>query len=119
MWKSASFGLWLSPQLNNIGFKKILINLIAILNYHNTKMPVSLERKYGLMGIRNFLLTVLSFIPYFLIAQDYSYANYDSKDGLAGSTVYCADQDKDGFIWFGTETGRRVKVILFSGSFFF
>lgn len=38
-------------------------------------------------------------------SQDYTYTHYDAKDGLAGSTVYCADQDKDGFIWFGTETG--------------
>ncbi|MBS1597638.1 MAG: histidine kinase [Bacteroidetes bacterium] len=40
-----------------------------------------------------------------LLAQQYSYVNYDVKDGLAGSTVYSMVQDKDGFIWFGTETG--------------
>src|SRR5215831_14677590 len=38
-------------------------------------------------------------------AQEYSYSHYDTKDGLAGSTVYCGAQDKDGFLWFGTETG--------------
>ena len=43
--------------------------------------------------------------PGFLSAQDYSYINYGIKDGLAGSTVYCMVQDKDGFLWFGTETG--------------
>ncbi|HUP12567.1 MAG TPA: two-component regulator propeller domain-containing protein, partial [Niastella sp.] len=37
--------------------------------------------------------------------QEYSYSRYDSKEGLAGSTVYCVTQDRDGFMWFGTETG--------------
>jgi ligand-binding sensor domain-containing protein len=51
--------------------------------------------------------TVLFFCLWLLPghAQEYSYARYDSKDGLAGSTVYCMTQDKDGFIWFGTESG--------------
>lgn len=39
------------------------------------------------------------------MAQEYSYSHYDSKEGLAGSTVYCMTQDKEGFLWFGTETG--------------
>ena len=30
---------------------------------------------------------------------------YDTKDGLAGSTVYDMCQDQDGFMWFGTENG--------------
>src|SRR4051812_47095116 len=38
-------------------------------------------------------------------AQEYSYTQYNIKEGLAGSTVYCSVQDKDGFMWFGTETG--------------
>lgn len=38
-------------------------------------------------------------------AQEYSYVNYNIRDGLAGSVVYCMAQDHDGFIWFGTETG--------------
>lgn len=37
--------------------------------------------------------------------QEYSYAQYSVKDGLAGSVVYCGAEDKDGFLWFGTETG--------------
>lgn len=39
------------------------------------------------------------------MAQDYSYVNYNTREGLAGSVVYCAAQDHDGFMWFGTETG--------------
>ena len=37
--------------------------------------------------------------------QDFNYAHYDVKDGLAGSVVYCAAEDREGFLWFGTETG--------------
>src|SRR5258707_2691836 len=52
---------------------------------------------------------ILLFLCCFLFsltrAQDYSYTNYDIKEGLAGSVAYCAVQDKDGFIWIGTEPG--------------
>ena len=44
-------------------------------------------------------------IPRILLCQDLNYINYDTKDGLAGSTVYSMCQDKDGFIWFATENG--------------
>lgn len=40
-----------------------------------------------------------------LAGQEFSYTQFDGKDGLAGSVVYCSAQDKDGFLWFGTETG--------------
>jgi ligand-binding sensor domain-containing protein len=40
-----------------------------------------------------------------VFSQEYGYTHYDSKDGLAGVTVYCMAQDKDGFLWFGTEGG--------------
>jgi ligand-binding sensor domain-containing protein len=52
---------------------------------------------------------ILAFIvicfPFLIWGQDHSYAHYDVRDGLAGSTVYSMIQDKDGFIWFATETG--------------
>jgi ligand-binding sensor domain-containing protein/signal transduction histidine kinase len=38
-------------------------------------------------------------------AQQYSFVNYNIRDGLAGSVVYRMAQDHDGFIWFATETG--------------
>src|SRR5689334_25441049 len=40
-----------------------------------------------------------------LNAQSYSSVQYGTKDGLPSSTVYAITQDKDGFIWFGTENG--------------
>jgi len=56
--------------------------------------------KYSLFAIVIFLLYAFP-----VIAQEYSYTHYDSKDGLPSSTVYCMTQDKEGFMWFGTETG--------------
>src|SRR5882757_3455193 len=56
----------------------------------------------------------LTYLPYSSSAQEYSYTHYDIGDGLAGSVVYCITQDKDGFIWAGTETG----VSRFDGTHF-
>ncbi len=63
-------------------------------------------------NLRTFLLMLLC--PLFICGQEYSYTHYESKDGLAGSKVYCATQDKEGFLWFGTETG----VSRFDGTHF-
>jgi len=57
---------------------------------------------------------VLMSFSYSAAAQEYSYTHYDIGDGLAGSVVYCITQDKDGFIWTGTETG----VSRFDGTHF-
>ena len=59
------------------------------------------------------LFAALLFV-YHIHAQEYSYTQYNIKEGLAGSTVYCSVQDKDGFMWFGTETG----LSRFDGSHF-
>jgi ligand-binding sensor domain-containing protein len=37
--------------------------------------------------------------------QEYGFTHYDIGDGLASSTVYCITQDREGFIWVGTEAG--------------
>lgn len=55
-------------------------------------------------------LFALIFICLFLFSaeshgQEYNYYHYDVKDGLSGINVYSIAQDKDGFLWFGTETG--------------
>lgn len=58
------------------------------------------------MYVRKTALTVLLLICVVLvIGQEYNYVHYDTKDGLAGSTVYDLCQDKDGFMWFATENG--------------
>jgi ligand-binding sensor domain-containing protein len=60
------------------------------------------------------VLCLICYLPYSSRAQEYSYTHYDISDGLAGSTVYCITQDKEGFIWLGTETG----VSRFDGTHF-
>ncbi len=66
--------------------------------------------------MRKFLLltSLLFCLSNSTFPQEYSYTHYDISDGLAGSTVYCITQDKDGFIWAGTETG----VSRFDGTHF-
>jgi ligand-binding sensor domain-containing protein len=61
-------------------------------------------------------LTILTLLltSYSSFSQEYSYTHYDVADGLAGSTVYCIAQDRDGFIWAATETG----VSRFDGTHF-
>jgi len=44
-------------------------------------------------------------LPRLALSQEYSYSNYNIANGLAGSSVYCITQDKEGFIWLGTEAG--------------
>lgn len=51
------------------------------------------------------LLYLLFIICLKLPAQNFSYTHYGLKEGLAGSNVYAATQDNEGFIWFATETG--------------
>lgn len=65
--------------------------------------------------MRCFLCILLTLFTSFCVkGQQYSYTRYDINDGLAGSTVFCVLQDRQGFIWFGTETG----VSRFDGSNF-
>lgn len=58
--------------------------------------------------IRLFVIVVFS-VPavcaHNLRAQPYSSVHYDTRSGLPSNTVYDISQDKDGFIWFGTENG--------------
>jgi ligand-binding sensor domain-containing protein len=53
----------------------------------------------------NLYIIIFFFTPFASLAQELSYIHYDTKDGLAGSTVYDMCQDKVGFLWFATETG--------------
>jgi len=59
-------------------------------------------------------LALLMVLSPALAQEEYSYEHYDVAEGLAGSTVYCITQDKDGFIWTGTEAG----VSRFDGTHF-
>ncbi|WP_276479768.1 sensor histidine kinase [Paraflavitalea pollutisoli] len=52
-----------------------------------------------------FLIFCALFAPTATSGQEYNYIRYDTKDGLAGSTIYDMVQDQDGYIWFATEAG--------------
>jgi len=49
-----------------------------------------------------------------VLSQEYSYSHYDVKEGLPASTIYCMAEDKEGFLWFGTENG----LSRFDGTYF-
>jgi len=59
---------------------------------------MQIKKTYGAI-----LLVLISFAR--LNAQNFSSIHYSEKDGLPSNTVYDITQDKDGFIWFGTENG--------------
>ena len=52
-----------------------------------------------------FFLIVCVFTAVTVLSQSFVYRHYTRDNGLAGNMVYCSSQDKDGFIWFGTENG--------------
>src|SRR5882762_8666008 len=67
------------------------------------------------MNLYRLLLSYCLFcLSYSSLSQEYSYTHYNVKDGLAGSNVYCITQDKEGFLWMGTEGG----VSRFDGTHF-
>ncbi|MBO9565512.1 MAG: histidine kinase, partial [Niastella sp.] len=68
--------------------------------------------RYALFRLTWLLLLSLFYTA--VHAQEYSYARYDVKDGLVGSVVYHGVEDKEGFLWFATETG----VSRFDGTHF-
>jgi two-component sensor histidine kinase/uncharacterized pyridoxamine 5'-phosphate oxidase family protein len=73
-------------------------------------------------GIANFIALVKAYFHYIIflffpvvsLAQDFNYVHYDTRDGLAGSTVYRICQDRKGYIWFATDNG----VSMFDGKQF-
>lgn len=50
-----------------------------------------------------FLFCLLSCFRVF--GQEPAFEHFTVDDGLAGLTVYCAFQDSEGFMWFGTRSG--------------
>jgi ligand-binding sensor domain-containing protein/anti-sigma regulatory factor (Ser/Thr protein kinase) len=55
--------------------------------------------------MRNLILTILLFSALHTRSQEPAYKQFTVKDGLPGSVVYHALQDKNGFIWFATTQG--------------
>lgn len=51
------------------------------------------------------LLIFLSLVVANLFAENYYFKRYDKENGLSQQTVFCAVQDRRGFLWFGTKVG--------------
>lgn len=60
------------------------------------------------------LLSLLFLLLQTATAQNPFITNYTIADGLVSNNVYCSCQDKNGFVWFGTDAG----VVRFDGSNF-
>lgn len=59
--------------------------------------------------MRTFLIILLGTLSLLLPRSGWShdlyFRHYTNKQGLSHNTVYCALQDKKGFMWFGTDDG--------------
>jgi ligand-binding sensor domain-containing protein len=60
------------------------------------------------------LLTLLCLFGVLLKAQTPVYLHYGVRDGLPSNLVYCAAQDQEGLLWFGTDKG----LVCFDGTRF-
>jgi len=58
-----------------------------------------MEKKLTVLVILFFTSISLSF------GGEAIYKNYSIKDGLPSQTIYCAIQDNQGYMWFGTDAG--------------
>lgn len=65
-----------------------------------------LNERYGIMKLKKLCLTTYLLTYFFLsFSQSYHFNNYGVKHGLAQSKVYEIVQDKEGYLWLGTESG--------------
>ncbi|MFI5173044.1 MAG: sensor histidine kinase, partial [Chitinophagales bacterium] len=55
--------------------------------------------------LKHFILLMVVFQSAFCYSQNYGFKHYTVDDGLPSQFVFCTEQDKDGFIWFGTDIG--------------
>lgn len=51
------------------------------------------------------VLLLLFFIPYYLFSQEYIYKEFGLNEGLPSLQVYNIYQDKNGIVWFATDRG--------------
>ncbi len=75
------------------------VNLILLLYWQN--------RIWGRKTSLFFLLILIIINPLILLAQNQSikFEHLGLEHGLSQSTVYCMLQDRQGFMWFGTQSG--------------
>jgi ligand-binding sensor domain-containing protein len=69
------------------------------------QMPYNLIQDIQTHLARLTCIILLSLIHQSTLGQHPSYIQYTTSNGLASYTVYCALQDDQGYIWFGTDKG--------------
>ena len=52
-----------------------------------------------------FILHIILFFAGNVAAQIPSYTHYETSDGIASNEIYSLKQDKQGFLWIGTDAG--------------
>ncbi len=59
------------------------------------------------MKFSAYCITLFLFLAVSMSAKDKElyFRHYDNRDGLSHNTVFCAVQDRSGFMWFGTNVG--------------
>ncbi|MBL7807037.1 MAG: hypothetical protein JNN28_04445, partial [Saprospiraceae bacterium] len=58
-----------------------------------------------MINLRIFSIVIFLLCVYRIHAQDPVYTRYDVSSGLPGNIIYCAAQDENGLMWFGTDKG--------------
>src|SRR5690606_34592884 len=58
-----------------------------------------------MVALRFFCLVVLLLVGECLRAQQILFRNYSVEQGLCSNTVWCINQDQQGYLWFGTKNG--------------
>ncbi len=56
-------------------------------------------------GLKTFVTLLMLLALHASIRAQVAYHNFNSNDGLPSNEVYCVSQDREGFLWFGTDHG--------------
>jgi len=80
-------------------FSKLLINCSNIVSsFTSNQNCPTMKKQHTLI-----LLVLFIFVPEITNADTFSFRHYKAEDGLTSNTVSCIIQDRNGFIWIGTE----------------
>ena len=60
---------------------------------------------HSCVGLRYIIFGLIFIHSCYCIAQEYSFNNFTTEDGLPSNMVYEAYQDSKGFMWFSTDAG--------------
>lgn len=82
-------------------FKKSHKNCI----FGNWKIINSLVLSMNIKALKYIILSVLLWVNFNLYSVELNFKYYKVEDGLTSNTIYTAQQDSKGFMWFGTENG--------------